>query len=434
MTAYRFSRWSRVATASAAALLVWTTGANGQVGGTPISVQLPGLGHDVELDTARGQLYVSVPDSNEIVVVSLASQSIVDSFFAGQLPRGIDLSDDGSTLYVALNASGSVAYLDIDTGHTTTVQVGGELDDPQTWDVVQGKPDRVYVSANPGSGGFAYIVQIKVDEGNAASRVANEQIIRCAPVFEDSPDDEFLYIGECFSPNSLYKLDLADETAPIILEDDHGSVDGTDHLEVNRTGTRIYLRSGQVLRTSTFLQDGLITPGPAQASGDGTKIYVATEPDTIVVHDAGTYLEIDTITLPCSFANIETLRVLPRDTGFLVLGDDILCGIIDAVPVSVFVSPPTGQYISTQSVDLVVAIGWGESGLASMTLTMDGIDRTSQFRACALPGFTEAGEYTLRCPGWVSSPGSHELVVSVVLDDGSELEDSVVWEVAPTSE
>jgi hypothetical protein len=430
MNTYWTSRFNHIAFFSAVVLFAWSVCAPAQVGGTPVSVELPGFGHDVELDTQRNQLYISVPETDEIVVVSLATLSIVDSFFVGQAPHGIDLSDDGATLYAALNASGSVAYLDIDTGDVMTVDVGAELDDPRAWDVIEGKPHRVYVSSNPGSSGFAYIVQIKTDEGNTASRVASGRIIRCAPAFEDSPDDEFLYVGECFSPNSLYKLDLADDTAPILVENAHGSVDGTNHLEVNTSGTRIFLRSGQVLRTSSFLQDGLVTPGPAQISNDGMKVYVATGFDTIVAHDATAYTEIETITLPCIFLNIQTFRVLPMDSGFLVLGDDVLCGIVDAAPVSLYISPPSGQFISTQTADVAVVIGVGDSSISELTITLNGVDRTRLFNRCFIPGRTRAGQLTLRCPGFKLPLGTRELAVSVRLENGTELSDTVTWETA----
>ena len=67
-----------------------------------------------------------------------------------------------------------------------------------------------------------------------------------------SHDRQWVYVGEGFGPNSLYKLDAADPLAPIVLEDAHGTVDGTDRMSLSPDGTLIYLRSGQVLRTASF--------------------------------------------------------------------------------------------------------------------------------------------------------------------------------------
>ena len=135
-----------------------------------------------------------------------------------------------------------------------------------TWDVVEAKPNRLFVSANPSSSGFAWIVMVKLDEGNQASRVASNRIIRAGPVLAVGPDKKFLHVGEGFSPASVYKLDIEQETAPIVLEDVHGSIvfGGTKHLEVSPDGSRLYLSSGQVLRTETLTGAGFIGSGVSQ--------------------------------------------------------------------------------------------------------------------------------------------------------------------------
>ena len=119
----------------------------------------------------------------------------MDRVAVGSKPQGIDLSLDGSKLFIALNGAGAVGVLDLETLLTTEIVLGTELGDSRTWDVVEAKPNRLFVSANPSSSGFAWIVMVKLDEGNAALRVADNRIIRAAPVFEVSPDQSFLYIG-----------------------------------------------------------------------------------------------------------------------------------------------------------------------------------------------------------------------------------------------
>ena len=66
-----------------------------------------------------------------------------------------------------------VAVLDPDTWSQSEILLSAELDSALTYDVVEATPDRLYVSANPSSGGFAYIVQVALDQGNAAKRVAS---------------------------------------------------------------------------------------------------------------------------------------------------------------------------------------------------------------------------------------------------------------------
>jgi hypothetical protein len=309
-----------------------------------IFVQLEDDGFDMELDLAREQLYVSIPNQNEVVVISLVTGQVaarvrlderalvralgsVPEVLVGTRPHGLDLSLAGSTLFVALNEASSVVYVDLDTLGLTQVVIGSELGNSKTWDVIEGKPDRIFASANPGSGGLAYIVMIERDAGDAASRVASNRILRARPTFARSPDGQFLYVGTGFSPNSLYKLDLSTDAAPIVLEDDHGSVSGTDQLEVSPDGNRIYLGSGQVLDTSDFVQIGLVGSGIPRLNADGSLAYVADEPGSVEVYETTFFTKVDEIALPCSFGTIRAFELLDDGNGFLLLGDDNVCGV-----------------------------------------------------------------------------------------------------------
>jgi DNA-binding beta-propeller fold protein YncE len=305
----------------------------------PVEVELGGIGHEFVYDRVGQILYASVPSLGEIVAISTVDFSIVDRILVGSQPRGIDLNADGTELFAALNGAGSVAIVDLDTNAISRINIGAELDDPRTWDVVEGQTDRLFVSSNPGSNGFAYIVEILRDSGNAAQRVASNRIIRASPVFAVDPDERFLYVGSGFSPNSLYKLDMAIATAPIILEDDHGSVSGTNALEVNLDGMRIHLGSGQVLRTGSFVDDERLVGGIARYGDTPGVVYVAeyrsfggSETTTTVhVYDTSTYFELESFTLPCApagFSRIADFVILPGDTGFLILADDLACGFV----------------------------------------------------------------------------------------------------------
>jgi len=145
-----------------------------------IFLQLDDEGFDMTLDAMRQQLYVSVPSQNEVVVISSVSGLITNrirtdttairealgvgtNVLVGTMPHGIDISLDSSTLFVALNGASSVIYVNLDTLAQEQVIIGTELGDARTWDVIEGTPNRIFASANPGSSGFAYIVMIKRD-------------------------------------------------------------------------------------------------------------------------------------------------------------------------------------------------------------------------------------------------------------------------------
>lgn len=300
-----------------------------------VLVTLPGVTHDLVYDAERQLIYISVPETNTIVFVSAVTFEIVDEVIVGTQPRGIDLSHDHSKLFAALHQANSVAVLDLETREVSIIFLTDLLGDPRTNDVVEARANELFVSASPGSNGFAWIVKVNLDDnGNpiAEQRVASNRIIRANPIFGVSPDEQFLYIGEGFSPNSLYKLDLNQDDAPIILEDDHGSISGSSHLELNPDGSRMYLASGQVLDTATFLQYGLVGSGTHQFGNSPDVVFIADEPNLIKVYDTGTGLQIDQIELNCDFDFIRKLLVLPGDLGKLVLGDDVLCGLAQFGP------------------------------------------------------------------------------------------------------
>jgi subtilisin family serine protease len=288
-------------------------------------VDLGGTAFDMELDPSRDLLYVSVPSLNEVVMISTLNYTIVDRIVVGSRPHGIDLSYDSSRLFVALNGGGGVAFLDLETKTVSTVLVQGEVGDSRTYDVIEAKPNRLFVSANASSSGFSYIAMIKLDEANTVSRVANNRIIRAAPNFLKDPNDQFLYIGEQFSPNSLYKLDISLDTAPIILEDNHGAVSGTSRLDISPDGTRIYLGSGQILDTSTFFQTGTIGVGLPALNKDGSSAFIGRSPNLIDVYNTSTFLKVDEINTLCPTTGFQRLKILPGTLGWVVLGNDKVC-------------------------------------------------------------------------------------------------------------
>jgi hypothetical protein len=305
---------------------------------TDLNVELGGIGFDMELDVPRSLLYVSVPTFNEVVLISTENFQIVDRVVVGSRPQGIDLSHDGRRLFVALNQAAAVAVLDLETLAVSEIEVIAGTDHSLVYDVIEGQPGRLFATANPGSGGFARIAQILLNQGNAISRVANNRIIRARPRFALDPNGRFLYVGEGFSPQSLYKLDLTQNDAPIVLEDDHGSVSGTDIMELNGDGSRIYLTSGQVLRTGSFAQAGRVDAGIARFGESQEIVYVAeyagfnsAQTTEVGVFDTATYLQVDTHVLQCPidrFARFGDFVVLPQDEGWLVLTQDLVCGLL----------------------------------------------------------------------------------------------------------
>ncbi len=290
-----------------------------------LRIELGGIGADMEMDEINDRVFVSIPSLQQVAEVSLATASVVQRHTLPGQPYGIDLASDNVTIYAALNGLGDIAYLNINDGSMQIVDISTELDDDRTWDIAEISPNRIVVSSNPGSSGFAYIVEVRRDQADAAVRVASNRIIRAAPTIAVSPDQLAVYVGEGFSPNSLYKLDATQSSLPIILEDDHGSVGGTSNLALTPDGTRIYLQSGQTLATDTFNQVAQFPSGRSAVSGDGTKLLIHDGEATAAgVYDTALTSKIGRREWGCNILNLKALQEFGAD-GVIALGDDLVC-------------------------------------------------------------------------------------------------------------
>lgn len=289
-----------------------------------VRIELGGIGHDMAYDAVGERIFVSVPSLNRVSEIDLGTGTVTQNFALSGQPHGIDLAADSQTLYAALYGLGDLAVLDTATGVAEDIDISVELDDDRTWDVAEVSPDRVVVSTNPGSNGFGYIVEVRRDLGNAATRVAGQTIIRGSPVFAVSPDQSAVYVGEGFSPNSLYKLDATQATLPIVLEDDHGEVYGTDSLALSPDSSRIYLLSGQVLSTDTFTQVAQFPQGRSTVSADGARVLIGDpDIDAARVYDTATTGQVGNRQWGCDLLSLTAIEEF--GDGILVLGDDLVC-------------------------------------------------------------------------------------------------------------
>jgi len=308
-------------------VLLVLSGLNSQPLHADTAIELNAIGFDLETDYPRNRLYVSVPTLNKILVISTETKTIIDSVTIGSNPHGIDLSSDGNILYVALNGAGKVAAFNLTTGNITEIPVGTAMGSSLTYDVVDAGNGQVVVTANPGSGGSAMVALIKTDSGNQVSIIADGRIIRADPVLLADRINHIVYIGEGFSPNSLYKLNMADDTGAIVLEDDHGSVGGTHRLALNADGTRIALGSGQILRTESFLAAGQVSGGVPLYNQSGSRLYVRVDASRIDIYNTTPYTRTGEINPEpnCGFSQISRMELSGDGAELYLLGDDILC-------------------------------------------------------------------------------------------------------------
>jgi len=282
---------------------------------------------DFEINSARQRIYVSVPSQNQVIVVSLVDLSVVTQIPVGTQPHGLVISPNGSHLFAALRTAGAVARVDLDTLTVDTIDVLATLGDNRTHDVFMSNDNDLYVSGNPDSNGFAYIVHVDLANADAATRVASDHIIRGAPLFADEANSQFMYVGETFRPNSLHKIDLGQVGAPLEFEQIGAGVVGADHISINAAGTRLLLTSGNILEADNFIQVGKVGSGLTRFSSNGTDAVVGQAPNQIAIYDLATMLETDRIYSSCGLTSPSRLVETLPDQQWIMLGQQHLCRI-----------------------------------------------------------------------------------------------------------
>jgi hypothetical protein len=111
---------------------------------------------------------------------------------------------------------------------------------------------------------------------------------------------------------------------PIVAEDAHGTVYGSNHLSVDASGSLLFTTAGQVLETTFISQVGQLPAGLAVAAPSGSTVYVAEHgSNAIGLYVSSTLRRIGERALPCALLSVTHLA--PIADGVIVLGDDLLC-------------------------------------------------------------------------------------------------------------
>lgn len=293
------------------------------------TLALPANGRDFVVDEDSETVFVTIPTLNRVAEISLSGQMKTLGLLAtGFRPDHIAISNDGKKIYTTLGTSGSFTIVDRITGDFEEVVIVNELGHASTFDIEAGIGDEVFVSANPSSSGFAYIVRVDLSTGQA-TRVAGQRIIRGAPTFAIDRQAAFLYIGEGFSPNSIYKLDIALPGAPIVAEDNHGSISGSSALSLNPSGTRLATASSQIVRTIDITQAALLGAGVTVYRPEGA-VLGSLSNSVIQRYSASTFDSLPPINIAaCGLTAVTRFAALRQNAGWLVLSGSTLCKIED---------------------------------------------------------------------------------------------------------
>jgi PQQ-dependent catabolism-associated beta-propeller protein len=250
--------------------------------------------------------YVTNEDSQELSVIDTRTDSVVARIQVGTRPRGVKVSPDGRTVYVALSGSpkcppsmpdeecekmkadktkDGIAEVDVATRRVRRVLPGGS--DPEQFDIsADGR--RLYISNE--DAGTASVVDVKSGTIDTTVAVGAEpEGVRI------SPDGKLVYIT-AESDTSIRVLDAASGAVKARIKVDRRprdvafTPDGTRAYataEVGGTVSVIDVGRNRVIATIPLPKDA--KPMGVRVSPDGKRVYVATgRGGTVIVIDPAT--------------------------------------------------------------------------------------------------------------------------------------------------
>lgn len=398
------------------------------------------------LDPVQSYLYATLPDLNSVAIINTNTLTLVDTVFIGSNPRGVAVSTDGSTLFVATSGSTFIAVMDIKTRELLPSILLPTLPS----DIEVGRDGRLYVTPASQSTG---IMQVDSNTGDYLGDFSFGVSIYMGGALEISPDHNTLYFGNSgLSPGTLAKYDVSTEEPSLLYKNPHGDLgsNGQD-LALSHDGEFISYAVGSgnglgytiyKIRSSDFAVLGEFATGayPREItfSSDDAVAYAVHTTGEIDLFDTQTFLSLGTVLTSGQAtelivdqsgsrlfsAFIDQLRVY--ETGYGITPNATLT-----------ISPPSGDYVTTQGYDLVLIVEALGLSVAGGSATLNGSDVTPGLAACIIPGTLVSGGQTFRCPGLTGSflgTGTHTLNVTLDLSNGSSVNDTVTWEVKENTE
>lgn len=258
---------------------------------------------DMELDETRNVVYGSNPTGHTIDVISMSTLKVIKSFRLanGSYPSGIDLSQDGSELAIAQNGASSILFINPVSGNEISnlrTYVEGGLGGMSTpFDLVYGRPGRLYMVGNPGAYGHDHIHVIDTVSHTEVGH--SIQYVRMGPTLAISPDNTVLYVNEATSsPRWLHKFRVVNDNIGFAFRDTNGNWDyDAKYFLVPSDESKIFTSEGQIWNDLLRTMIGTFSPGGRLAEIPSRRAFVSAYQNKVTIFDEDTFRVKKTITL-----------------------------------------------------------------------------------------------------------------------------------------
>ena len=256
---------------------------------------------DVVLD-GTGHAYASNPRFNEIEVLDTATGALEAPIPVGSRPRGLDLSADGTLLYVADSGAEEISVVDLSQRREVrriSITSGSRYDYDQPYSIAVGDHGIALVTTtiDLSSGGERMLqvdlaeesVRVRSDFGSLPGRVAGRTVVRA------TGDRSRIAVLEGVSNGPLRWYTAAtDSFGPVATLDG-----GFSYLAVDQTGARLLLGPGGYVLDGYLRVEGSIPSGGTGVaiSADGTMGY-RVQGSALEVLDLDARKVVRTVALP----------------------------------------------------------------------------------------------------------------------------------------
>lgn len=228
---------------------------------------------EVAVNPQKSEVYVVDSSQDDLYYLDIETWSDTLLFDSDEIGNEVDVSDDGTALYVTVGEGGSFFVIDLDTHSFETSynlldEFGTEFSAAS--DVEETMPGVVFATpANPG-----YVVRVDRNNADEKTRVASETVVDY-PISIAYAETAELYVGTNTSPQVVYKLDLTTPDADLLDQTDDMNLTGVEHMVLSPDGAMLVTGSGQSVDTSTMEVDDSYPNGIPRFSEDGSLLYIA---------------------------------------------------------------------------------------------------------------------------------------------------------------
>lgn len=171
-----------------------------------------------------------------------------ESIEVGDAPMSVDISPDGSSLYVSISGENKIVVVSIDLREVTR-EIALDF---SPLSVRIGRPDRLYATCMDET---LELIRI-IDEGTGA--VENTISVSYTCALEVSPDgDTLIAVSLGTSPVKVSKYSIMTDNAHLSAEDDHDLGSNFQQMAVDWANDRLYLASGAPYGLETLSLDTL---------------------------------------------------------------------------------------------------------------------------------------------------------------------------------